>query len=57
MGTKLIQKNSLTSSAYESQLMDNQKFHSAPEQRRPAINEVLSNWLFILWLQLINSFA
>jgi len=57
LSTKLIQKNSLPSSAYESQFSDKQKFHSAPKQRRPFRTEVLSNWPFILWLLRITSSA
>jgi len=43
LNTKLIQKNSLTSTAHESQFSDKQKFHSAPKQRHPFSTEVLSN--------------
>jgi len=43
LSTKLIQKNSLSSMAHESQFNDQQKFHSAPKQRRPVSTEVLSN--------------
>ena len=41
--TKLIKKNSLPSTAHESQFSDKQKFHSAPEQRRTFNIEDLSN--------------
>jgi len=41
--TKLIQKNSLPSTAHETQFSDEQKFHSAPKQRRLLSTEVLSN--------------
>jgi len=57
LSIKLIQKNSLTSTAHESQFSDKQKFRSAPKQRRPVSTEVLSNWPFILWLQRIASSA
>jgi len=57
LSTKLIQKNSLSSTAHESQFSDKQKFHSAPKQRRPLSTEVLSNWPFILWLQRTASSA
>ena len=57
MSTKLIQKNSLPSSAQESQFRDKQKFHSAPKQRHPVSNEGLSNWPFVLWLQRTASSA
>jgi len=40
--TKLILKNSLPSTAHESQFSDKQKFHSAPKQRRPISTEVLA---------------
>jgi hypothetical protein len=40
--TKLIQKNSLPSTAHESQFSDKQKSHNAPKQRRPVSTEVLS---------------
>jgi len=33
------------------------KFHSAPKQRHPTSTKVLSNWPFIMWLQLITSSA
>jgi len=55
--TKLIQKNSLPSTAHESQFSDKQKFHRAPKQRRPFSTEVRSNWPFILWLLRIASSA
>jgi hypothetical protein len=55
--TKLIQKNSLPSTAHESQFSDKQKFHRASKQRRPVSTEVLSNWPFILWLQTTASCA
>jgi len=51
MSTKLIQKNSLPSTAHESQFRDKQKFHNAPKRRRSVSTEVPSNWPFILWLQ------
>jgi len=51
LSSKLIKKNSLPSTAHESQFSDKQKFHIAPKQRRPVSTEVLSNWPFILWLQ------
>jgi len=51
MSTKLIQKNSLPSMAHGSQFSDKQKFHSTPKQRCPLSTEVLSNWLFTMWLQ------
>jgi len=51
LSTKLIQKNSLPSTAHESQFSNKQKYHSAPKQRCPVSTEVLSNWPFILWLQ------
>jgi len=51
LSTKLIQKNSVSSTAHESHFSDKLKFHSAPKQRRPVSTEVLSNWPFILWLQ------
>jgi hypothetical protein len=35
LSTKLIPKNSLASTAHESQFSDKQKFHSTPKQRRP----------------------
>jgi len=40
--------------ANESMFKDKQKFHSAPKERRPVSTEVLSNWRFIIWLQLIT---
>jgi hypothetical protein len=43
LSTKLFKKNSLPSTAHESQFSDKQKFHSAPKQGRPVITEVLSN--------------
>ena len=51
LSTKLIQKNSLPSTAHESQFRDKQKFHSSPKQRRPVSTEVPSNWPFVVWLQ------
>ena len=54
LSTKLIQKNSLPSTAHESQFSDKQKFHSTPKQ---VSTEVLSNWPFILWLQRTASSA
>jgi len=41
--------------AHESQFRDKQKFHSELKQRHPVSTEVLSNWPFIKWLQLITS--
>jgi len=43
--------------AYESQFRDKQKFHSAPKQTQTVRTEILSNWPFIIWLQLITSSA
>jgi hypothetical protein len=43
LNTKLILKNSLPLTAYESQFRDKQKFHSEPKQRHLVSNEVLSN--------------
>ena len=57
LSTKLIQKNSLPSTARESQCSDKQKFHSAEKQRCPLSIEVLGNWPFILWLQRTASCA
>jgi hypothetical protein len=51
LSNKLIQENSLPSTAYGSKFSDKQKFHSSPKQRRPFSTEVLSNWPFVLWLQ------
>jgi len=57
LSTKLNQKNSLPSTAYETWFSEKQKFHSAPKQRRPVSTEVLSNWPFILWLRRTASAA
>jgi hypothetical protein len=40
LSTKLIQKNSLTSMAYESQLTDKQKFQSTPKKNTPSLEQL-----------------
>jgi len=57
LSTKLIQKNRLPLTAHELQFSNKQNFHSAPKQRRSVSTEVLSNWLFILWLHRTASTA
>jgi hypothetical protein len=43
VSTKLIQKNSFTSTAHEPQFSEKQKFHGAPKQRHSASGEISSN--------------
>jgi len=57
LSTNLIQKNSLRLTGRKSQFNDMQKFHISPKQKHPISTEVLNNWPFVMWLQLITSSA